>query len=111
MKNIILLSCFLLFLVGCENNIGGDTFFNQINDIEHALENPNWSEITTQAKGLKELYKKDKWKLQLLGDEDEYESLYESINRLITAIEMEDLTITRMELTDIHTYIENIYSL
>lgn len=97
--------------MGCENNIGGHAFFNQINNIEHSLEGSDWDKITLQAEELKELYKKDKWILQLLGDEDEYETLYESINKLIMAIEEKDRTNIRLELSVIHTHIEDIYSL
>lgn len=111
MNKIIIILCFLLFLVGCENNVSGHAFFNQINEIENTLEYPNWDKITAQAEELKEMYKKDKWKLQLLGDEDEYESLYESINKLIVAIEEKDRTNIRLELSVIHTHIEDIYSL
>ena len=111
MKKVIIFICLLLLLTGCKNNIGGHAFFNKINEIEHALDNPDWDEITAQAKELKDMFKKNEWKVQLLGDEDEYESLYESINKLITAAEEKDRTNTRMELTVIHTYIEDIYSL
>ena len=110
-KKLLLVTCFLLFLTACENNVGGDAFFDQINAVEEALENPAWDTVTAQAEALKELYKKDKWKLQLLGDEDEYESLYESINKLIVAIEEKDRMSIRMELSVIHTHIEDIYSL
>ncbi|TXL64055.1 DUF4363 family protein [Cerasibacillus terrae] len=108
---ILFCFCILLILVGCENNVGGHAFFNQINEIENSLEDPNWDKITLQAEELKEMYKKDKWKLQLLGDEEEYETLYESINKLIIAIEEKDRTNIRLELSVIHTHIEDIYSL
>jgi hypothetical protein len=36
-----------------------------------------------EAKELKKIYKKHRWKIQLLGDEDEHEELYKSINKLI----------------------------
>ncbi|MBC5638687.1 DUF4363 family protein [Ornithinibacillus sp. BX22] len=113
MNKVIILFCFsfLLILAGCENNVGGHAFFDQINEIENSLENPDWDRVTAQAEELKKLYKKDKWKLQLLGDEDEYESLYESINKLIVAIEEKDRTNIKLELSVIHTHIEDIYSL
>lgn len=111
MHKIIIGLCFLLIVVGCENNVGGDAFFHQINEIENALEDSNWDEVTHQAEKLKDLYKKDKWKLQLLGDEDEYEGLYESINKLIVATEEKDVVNIRMELSLVHTIIEDIYSL
>ena len=111
MKKIILIVCSCVFLIGCENNIGGDIFFNQIQTIEDALEHPDWTEVAAKAKELKQIYKEEKWKIQLLGDEDEYESLYESINKLIVASDKQDQMNTHMELSVIHTHIEDIYSL
>ncbi|GAB3804549.1 DUF4363 family protein [Virgibacillus kimchii] len=111
MRKIIIYTCLLLLLTSCEIMVGGDVFFKQINEMENGLEDPNWEEAIVQAKELKEIYKNNKWKIQLLGDEDEYESLYESINKLITVTKEKDLMNTRLELVTIHTYIEDIYSL
>lgn len=111
MRRIILYLCLFLLLAGCEINIGGEAFFYQIEEIEVELKKDNWKEVVVKAYELKELYKKNKWKIQLLGDEDEYESLYESINKLITASQEKDQISSRMELTTIYTHIEDIYSL
>lgn len=111
MKKIIVVSCILLILSGCEMNAGGNTFYHQINEIEIALENSDWDETLSEAENLKEMYKKQKWKLQLLGDENEYEGLNESIHKLISAIKLQDLVSIKMELITIQTNIENIYSL
>lgn len=111
MRKVIIAFYFALFLTGCEVNVGGHVFYNQINEIEHSLEHPNWDVATVQADELKEIFNHQKWKVQLLGDEDEYESLNESINKLIVAIEEKDLLTTRLELSVIHTHIQDIYSL
>lgn len=105
------LICLFVLLVGCESNIGGQAFFDQINEVEGRMEAQDWDGVVTKAEELKELFRKDKWKLQFLGDEDEYESLYEAINKLIAAGKGEDEANIRMELAIIHTYIEDIYSL
>lgn len=111
MNKLIFIVSLLLVLTGCDVIIGGDLYFNQINQIEDSLEDPDWDTINSQAKELKHMYKRNKWKLQLLGDEGEYERLDESINKLITAIKEKDMIFIRMELTMIQTDIENIYSL
>ena len=111
MREMFGLICFFVLLVGCENNIGGQAFFDQINEVEGRMEAQDWAGVVTKAEELKELYRKDKWKLQFLGDEDEYESLYEAINKLIAAGEVEDEANIRMELSVIHTHIDDIYSL
>lgn len=111
MTRVLILCTLLLCLTGCDVMIGGDTFFNKINEIEAGLEAPNWTELAEQAKELEEMYKKDKWKLQFLGDEGEYESLYENIHKLIAAAEEMDRTNFKLELTVTRTIIEGIYSL
>ena len=111
MRKMIGFICLFVLLVGCENNIGGQAFFDQIKEIESGMEAQDWEDVVVKSRELKELYKQDKWKLQLLGDEDEYESLYEAINKLIAAGKGEDEANIRMELSIIHTHIEDIYSL
>ncbi|MCF3944702.1 DUF4363 family protein [Oceanobacillus alkalisoli] len=111
MGKIVGLICLFILLVGCEVNIGGQNFYDQINEIEQQMEAQDWEEVVIKSEELKRLFKKDKWKLQFLGDEDEYESLYEAINKLIAAGKGEDEANIRMELSIIHTYIEDIYSL
>ncbi|QVY62117.1 DUF4363 family protein [Cytobacillus gottheilii] len=111
MNKILVYISLLLLLTSCENNTGGDVFFKQINDIENGLEEPNWNEIMLKTKELKKIYKKNRWKIQLLGDEEEYEELYKSINKLIAATKEKDPINVRIELATTHTLIEDIYSL
>lgn len=111
MRKMIGFICLFVLLVGCENNFGGQAFYDQIKEIESRVEAEDWDDVVVKAEELKELYKQDKWKLQLLGDEDEYEGLYEAINKLITAGKGKDEANVRMELSGIHTRIEDIYSL
>lgn len=101
----------ILLLSGCSNKVGGDYFFNHIDEMEQALSQPEWTVITQQAEELKYMYKDNKWKLQLIGDEGEYESLDESIGKLIEAIKEEDILNVRMELATIKSYLNGIYSL
>ena len=79
-------------LSGCDNTTGGDLLFNHVDQLEQALDHPKWEQITLRAYELKEVYEDNKWKLQLLGDEGEYEGLNESINNIIAAAKEEDTT-------------------
>ncbi|GAQ17717.1 hypothetical protein OPHB3_1642 [Oceanobacillus picturae] len=110
MNKLLVLCCFL-FLTACTNQIGGKPFFEHIDKLEDGLDQPNWEELSIQAKELKKMYEKNKWKIQLLGDEGEYESLNESLNNLLATIKEEDALTTRMELATILTLFEDIYSL
>lgn len=110
LKKLLVLCCFL-FLTACTDQIGGKAFFEHIDKLENGLDQPQWEELAIQANELKEMYEKDKWKIQLLGDEGEYESLNESLNNLLATIKEEDTLTTRMELATILTLFEDIYSL
>lgn len=101
----------LVALSGCEGKIGGDYFFNQIDQLEQALDDSEWNKMNAQTAQLKEIYQDNKWKIQLLGDEGEYEGLYQSINKLIAAAKEEDTVNFRIELSTIRSFVEDIYSL
>jgi hypothetical protein len=106
---IILLS--IMFVAGCTEPIGGDYFFDNIQSLELELKNEDWQNANFQLKEIKNLYKKDVWKLQLLGDEAEYEGMNEAISRLSATIESEDSKQALLELATIRAYLEAIYSM
>ena len=109
-KNIFpILITFLLF--GCSNVTGKESFYKNVEAIELAVQDENWSSLNKLSKELDEIYKRQEWKIQLLGDESEYETLQESIDHLLVSIESEDLLQTKLELSTIKTLLQFIYSL
>ena len=108
-KMVVSLLVIILF-AGCEKTSGEDIFLAHIDQLEEALEHRDWDTVQNRAKGLRNMYEKNKWKLQLLGDEGEYEGLNESINRIIAAIMEEDATNVRIEIATARTIIKDIYS-
>ncbi|WP_085524418.1 DUF4363 family protein [Tuberibacillus sp. Marseille-P3662] len=111
LKRVIFLSFLLITVTGCTNRIGGDIFFNQIDELQYSLNHSEWEQFTNEANELKRLYEEDKWVLQLLGDEGEYEALHENINQLIAATKEKDRTQTRVSLASIRTLLQNIYTM
>jgi len=106
---IILLS--IMFVAGCTEPIGGDYFFDNIQSLELELEKEDWQHANLQLKDMKNLYKKNNWKLQLLGDEAEYEGINEAISRLSAAIKSEDSKQALIELATIQAFLVEIYSM
>lgn len=96
---------------GCAQASGKEPLLSHMDLLENALDNPKWEQITQQANELKKIYKNNKWKLQLLGDEDEYEGLNESINKIIAAVKEKDTTNIRLEMATARSLILDIYSL
>jgi hypothetical protein len=105
-KYITIMLLSIIFVAGCTEPIGGDYFFENIQSLEADLKNENWQNANIQLKDMKDLYKKNDWKLQLLGDEGEYEGMNESISRLSAAIESEDSKQALLELATIRAYLE-----
>jgi hypothetical protein len=107
-----MMSIFLfIVLSGCSGVTGENDFSKKINSIEQALHDEDWNQLKSLGNELDQLYQGSQWKIQLMGDEDEYESLQESINHLTVAIEEKDLTEAKLEVATIKTFIEDIYSL
>ena len=106
---IVFISTF--FLIGCSNITGKESFFENIEAMEIAAQEENWSSLHTLSKDFDDLYKTQEWKVQLLGDESEYETLQESIAHLTIAIEAQDSLQTKLELSTIKTLLQFIYSL
>ncbi len=100
-----------MLLSGCSNINGENEFTEKIHSIEQVLHAPKWQQLKSLGDDLDHLYQKNQWKIQLMGDEGEYESLEESIHHLIVAIEEQDITEIKLELASVKTLIEDIYSL
>lgn len=102
---------FFFLLTGCTLKPGGEAFFSQLDKVETALEQQDWKEVAQRTEELQQVYQKEKWKIQLLGDEGEYEQLLESINKMIAITKEKDSSNVRLELAAARTLVENIYSL
>ncbi|WP_185971033.1 DUF4363 family protein [Alkalicoccobacillus porphyridii] len=110
-RYIVLNILLLLFLSGCGDVVGSNLFFNQMDQLEEALDRSDWDQIERHAYKFNEIYKTNKWKLQLIGDEGEYEGLNESIQKMIAGVKEEDITNVRLELASARSLIADIYSL
>lgn len=110
-KKIIVLIFLSVLLTGCSHLTGKDAFLTNVKQIETVVEQENWTELEGYITQFKDLYYKEKWKVQLLGDEGEYETLEESIHQLEVAIKEKDLLQTKLSLATIKSLITFIYSL
>ncbi|MDQ0208583.1 DUF4363 family protein [Alkalicoccobacillus murimartini] len=110
-KTIVFYIMLLIVLTGCSDAVGSSHFFKQVNQLEEALNQSDWDQIEIHANEFKELYQTNKWKLQLIGDEGEYEGLNESIQKIIAGVKEEDIINVRIELASARSLIADIYSL
>jgi hypothetical protein len=110
--NVMLLLLLLVLLTtSCSSAVGSKELKGQVNVIEQALIAEEWEALSLQMDRLASIYDRNEWKLQLLGDEGEYERLHESINRLRVSIEAKDAHSASLELATVKSIVEDIYSL
>ncbi|GGA81119.1 DUF4363 family protein [Ornithinibacillus halotolerans] len=109
-KRISLFVLLILLLSACNEPIGGKNFFNKVEVLEQEISNDNWKNSQQYLEELHRYFEKNLWKLQLFGDENEYEGIQESMNRLFVTIQEEDRTQALIDLVTIKAHIEEIYS-
>jgi hypothetical protein len=83
----------------------------QLNKIQASINHADWKKAETEAKQLEHIYKKNVWKLQLLGDEAEFEAIHRDISQLKAAIQEQDKAQTKVLIAEITAILEDIYSL
>lgn len=110
-KKICIGLMMITILTGCSNMMGKDEFVENVQNIGQLVDQRNWDESNEQGQRLLKTYKSNKWKLQLMGDEGEYEQLFRNINRLLAAIEEKDNLQAKLELAMIQAIVDDIYSL
>lgn len=110
-RKLIVIVVGFVILTGCGHVTGNQDFKQEINHVEQYLLDEDWETLSVQAEHLQRVYKKHQWKVQLIGDEGEYERLHESINRLRAAVDAKEAKDARIELATIKSILEDIYSL
>lgn len=89
----------------------GGEFYKKINKIDQLIQKKNWEEASSETSALRKLYKKKEWKIQLIGDEREYEGIGEGLDALHAAVKVKDKVQATTELANIHALLESVYSL
>jgi hypothetical protein len=83
----------------------------KVTQIISYVEYDQWSLANQEVAKLRGMYKKEKWKLQLLGDEEEYEGLDREFDHLVSAAQDQDKTESKKSLVHIRAILKAIYSM
>lgn len=110
-RKYFLLFGLLILLTSCDEPIAGDRFFKWINSLEESIINEDWGASEAIYNDFHMYYKDNYWKLQLFGDEEEYEGIHESINRLAVAIKRKEVTQALFEIASMKSFLTDIYSM
>jgi hypothetical protein len=101
----------MLILSGCSGNK------NAVKDFEDSLRNievtvmgqtVDWDTANKEVDQLFQLFNKNLWRMQLLGDEDEFESLKSDIHQLQAAVKYKDIKEAGSNIASIKS---NLYSI
>ncbi|WP_245799369.1 DUF4363 family protein [Virgibacillus siamensis] len=104
---VVFLGVCMILLTGCQSE---KAFFHEMQDINKTVEQKDWDQAKANVKKLSQLYKKEKWKLQLLGDEAEYEGINVELQVLKESVQAKDKTQTKVSLGTIRGHLKDIYS-
>lgn len=110
-RKSLLLIVALIMVSGCSAQNGNKEFKDTVARLEQLISDNDVASLKREAEIINQTYNKNEWKIQLLGDEGEYEGLHESIGRFVAAIEIEDLETAKIELGAIKEFLKDIYSL
>jgi len=110
-KKGLLIMIALIVMSGCSEQTGSKQLYDTISRLEQLINENDIPALKKEADSIRQAYQKNLWKLQLIGDEGEYEGLNQGISRFIAATEIEDIESAKMELASIKSYLEDIYSL
>jgi hypothetical protein len=83
----------------------------KVTSIISYVEYDQWTLANQEVAKLRGMYKKEKWKLQLLGDEEEYEGLDRELDHLASAALDQDKTEAKKSLVHIRAILKAIYSM
>lgn len=106
---IIIITCSFM-LVGCsDEKIKNLPIYQKSEEITDLINQSQWQKAGEEAEAIGDLYKKTKWKLQLLGEEVEYNELEQEISKLKVSIEEKDRREAKTNIVLIQDYVRAIY--
>lgn len=82
-----------------------------LDKINTYVSHQQWAQAEHEHEHLMKVYHKEKWLLQLMGDEGEYEEINHSVNKLEAAIKTKSVTQAKMEIGNLKAVIYEIFSL
>src|SRR5699024_1223244 len=97
-------------LFGCSmETIRQLPIYQSSDDVKGLVNDTHWKKAEEEGKHIEKLYKENKWKYQLMGDETEYNKLDEEISKLQVSLEEKDTKVAKRNIAVIQHFIESIY--
>lgn len=113
LKIILPLCIVLICVTACDivKTEKDELLFNTVTDIQTQVENREWDSALTNINQLENLYEQRKWKLQLLGELEDYKEVELEIISLKEIIKAQDDLEANITLSNILHRLELIFDL
>jgi hypothetical protein len=110
---VLVMIMFIMTITGCGlvKSAKDQTLFSMIPEIKDQVEKNEWDAAVSDIHKFEEKYDKRKWKLQILGELDDYQSIELEIEKLKESAKEKDRLESNQGLSQIQFYMESIYSL
>jgi len=105
----IILSICIPLLFRCSGSIKKDPVHSHSSEVTALVDELEWNKAEQGADDLEKLFKKNKWKYQLLGTDTEYMGVDRHIKKLQISIEEKDKEEAKKDSAMIKHYIESLY--
>lgn len=110
MKSGITCLLYIVLLSGCSmETIQSKPIYQKSGDTKTLVNQEKWEQAKQQADVIDTLFKENKWKYQLLGNETEYSSLDAEIKKLQMSLEEKDKKEAKRNIAVMEHYIESLY--
>ncbi|QDP39559.1 DUF4363 family protein [Radiobacillus deserti] len=84
-------------------------FIRTIDEINEQTDEKNWKEATEETEKLRDMYEREKWKYQLLGEESSYKGIEREIEKLLAALGEKDNQQSKVSTATIKVLYRDIY--
>jgi DNA polymerase III delta prime subunit len=113
LKLILGLILFLSFITGCDvfKTEKDELLFYSIAELQNQIEQEEWDQVLSHISHFQEKYEQRKWKLQLLGELDDYKEIELEIGALKESVKEKDKLESMIALSEIRHRLLIIYSL
>jgi DNA polymerase III delta prime subunit len=113
LKLILAFILFLSFITGCDviKSEKDELLFYSIAELQHQIEQEEWVHALSQINKFQKKYEQRKWKLQLLGELDDYKEIELEIGSLKEGVKEKDKLESMIALSEIKQRLHIIYHL
>ncbi len=87
------------------------TLFGKVDEMQHQIEQDQWDKLQSNLEEFEAKYKRQKWKMQLLGEHGDYQGIELEIEQMKESVKERDRLESKLGLRKIKHHMTLIYNL